>query len=326
MSEKVATQETENVKAKKVRRGISNETKSVSQLKFNEKDAASNGLFVGCLEEVIVDWRTLKEDVKGLPSFAGLSIPRLVFHFTSLHQNVSEKRHVYHTLLPIESNVDTIPGGQYEWQVNNAFAWIKHILTIFYLKNRQFTDAEEEALSLSFEDFDEQGQYVSVDPEDVIKGYQALFENAAAMLNGQFNLPEGETAKPCYKDANGKPLKIWMKLLRYQKRKNEWKPVGQNGELAFPSFIGEGVIELVKGANVPPSILNFSSAVESITYKETKKAPNLGVAGGMPNMMGGALAGGIPGNPMGGDFNPSGFDGSAAGAYAAAGESEDLPF
>ena len=40
---------------KKVRRGVSNKTQAVAQLKFHEKDAAQNGLFVGHLEEVRVD-------------------------------------------------------------------------------------------------------------------------------------------------------------------------------------------------------------------------------------------------------------------------------
>ena len=38
--------------AKKVRRGVSNQTKAVAQLRFHEKDAATNGLFIGHLEEV----------------------------------------------------------------------------------------------------------------------------------------------------------------------------------------------------------------------------------------------------------------------------------
>ena len=48
------TNETKNgataeVPTRKNRRGVSNETKAVSQLKFHEKDAAQNGLFIGHL-------------------------------------------------------------------------------------------------------------------------------------------------------------------------------------------------------------------------------------------------------------------------------------
>lgn len=300
MSEKVATEdklngktaEAANNQPKRARRGVTNETRSTNQLKFHERDASQYGLFVGHLEEVLIDWRTLKDDVKGLPSFAGLAIPRLIFHFTSNHSVESDKRHVYQTFLPIESNVDTIIGGQNEWQVNNLFGWIKHILTIYYLKNRKFTDEEEDALSLPFFDTDEEGQYLAVDPEEVIKGYQVVFENVVAMMNGSYNIAEGETAKPCYREATGKAYTAWLKLLRFQKRKGDWKPVGQNGELAFPAFLGEGCIELVKAPNIPPTI-HLNVINESITPKEVKKAPNIG-APGIPSFNGAPNMGGIP--------------------------------
>lgn len=268
----------------KARRGVSNQTQAVAQLRFHEKDAASNGLFIGHLEEVKVDWST-NADGK---MFTGLRMPRLVFHFTSNHANVNERRHVYQNILPVESNVNTIPNGSEEWKVNNVLNWIKHILDVFYLKGRQLTAAEEEALTLSFEDFDEQSNYVAVDPEDVLKGYATLFANAAAMLNGAFNLAEGEVAKPCFKDANGKPISVWMKLLRHRKRKNDWINVGQNGDLAFDQFIGAGAIEIQK-PNTPPAILRVDMSKESITPKETKKAPTIGGVAGMPAM--GAVVG-----------------------------------
>ena len=279
--------------AKKVRRGVSNKTQAVAQLKFHEKDAAQNGLFVGHLEEVRVDWSN-NADAK---SFTGMSIPRLTFHFASNHANASEKRHVYQTLFPIESNVNTIPGGSEDWRVNNVFNWIKHILDVFYLKGREMTEAEEDALSLTFEDFDENGEYVSVEVEDVIAGYRAIFENAAAMLNGSFKLADGEVAKPVYKTSDGKFIPCWLKLLRHKKRKGDWINVGANGDLAFDSFIGNGVVELLK-KDCPPTVLRLDLAKESITPKETKKAPTIGAPGMGAPVMGGVMAGapnmGIP--------------------------------
>lgn len=272
--------------AKKVRRGISNKTQAVAQLKFHEKDAAQNGLFVGHLEEVRVDWSN-NADAK---SFTGMSIPRLTFHFASNHANASEKRHVYQTLFPVESNVNTIPGGSEDWRVNNVFNWIKHILDIFYLKGRELTEAEEDALSLTFEDFDENGEYVSVEAEDVIAGYRAIFENAAAMLNGSFELADGEVAKPVYKTSDGKFIPCWLKLLRHKKRKGDWINVGANGDLAFDSFIGNGVVELLK-KDCPPTVLRLDLAKESITPKETKKAPTIGAPGMGAPAMGGVMAG-----------------------------------
>lgn len=303
----VATVNAQTV-AKKVRRGVSNKTQAVAQLKFHEKDAAQNGLFVGHLEEVRVDWSN-NADAK---SFTGMSIPRLTFHFASNHANASEKRHVYQTLFPVESNVNTIPGGSEDWRVNNVFNWIKHILDVFYLKGREMTEAEEDALSLTFEDFDENGEYVSVEVEDVIAGYRAIFENAAAMLNGSFELADGEVAKPVYKTSDGKYIPCWLKLLRHKKRKGDWINVGANGDLAFDGFIGNGVVELLK-KDCPPTVLRLDLAKESITPKETKKTPTIGAPGMGAPAMGGVMAG-APSMGMPVDN----------GAFQAAGE--DMPF
>ena len=287
----VNSKETTTIAQKVVRRrGISNETKAVSNLKFHEKDASSNGLFVGHLESVGVDW-SQSENSK---SFPNMKVPRLTFHFESNHTNVNERRHVYQTLFPIESNIDTIPGGKDEWRVNNELNWIKHMLDVFYLKGRELTPEEEEALTIPFVDYDEEGNYVSVEPEEVLDGYRKIFENAAAILNGSFKLAEGETPKPCYKTADGKPISLWMKLLRHKKTKGEWKNVVSNGELGFDSYIGSGCIEIIKGQN-PPSILRIDFAKESITPKEVKKTPNLGVMANNPLMGGGAvMAGNVP--------------------------------
>lgn len=274
---------------KKIRRGVTNQTQAVTQLRFHEKDAAPNGLFVGHLEEVRVDW-SINADGK---MFTGMKTPRLTLHFTSNHANVNERRHVYHTLFPVESNINTIPNGLEEWKVNNVLNWIKHVLDVFYLKGRQLTEAEEDALSLTFVDYDDNGEYVAVDPQEVLDGYATLFNNVVAMLNGTFNLPEGETPKPFYKDGNGKPITVWMKLLRHRKRKAQWINVGQNGELGFDQFIGAGAIEIQK-PNTPPAILRIDLAKESITPKEVKKAPTIGAPA-----MGGVMAEGMPSVGMG---------------------------
>lgn len=281
---------------KKNRRGVSNQTQAVAQLKFHEKDAAPNGLFIGHLEEVRVDWSTNADG----GAFTGISIPRVTLHFASEHKNAAEKRHVYQTIFPQPSNVDTIPGGDKAWQVDNVFNWIKHILDVYYLKGREMTPEEEDALSLNFVDYEEDGNnitYIPVDTEkDVVPAYRTLFENFVAMMNGQFNLKEGEVAKPCYKTADGKFIPAWLKLLRHKKdRKRGWINVGQNGELAFDGFIGSGVVELIRkeGNNpMPPSVLRIDISKESITPKEIKKeVPTIGNPGAN---MGGVVVGDMP--------------------------------
>lgn len=284
-------------------RGVSNETKATSELLFSETDAAQNGLFIGQLVDVSIDYSTGKENT----NFAGLKLPRLVFHFTSTHDKVEERRHYRHTLFPVESSVETIPGGDKEWRVNNVFAWIKHVLDVFYLSGRQFSTAEEEALMLPFEDFDEEGQFVMLEPQVILDGYATLFTQVVAMMNGTFSTPEVEaTGKPCYKNQNGKYITIWMKLLRHNKdRQGNWKNVGQNGELAFDNFIGAGCIEKHAGQNTLPKRLRIDAVRETIRPQEIKKTPNLGGLNAMANMMGGVMPGGMP---MGGTIDTNAFN------------------
>lgn len=307
MSEVKTNAETNN-QGKKLRRGISNETRAVSQLRFHEKDAAPNGLFVGHLHNVSVEW-AVNGDGK---QFAGLRVPRLVFEFCSNHANPNEMRHVYNTLFPVESNVDTIPTGSKAWQVDQVMKWIKHMLDTYYLKGRQLTDKEVDDLSLPFCDYDEEGNYVAVEPEEVLAGYEAIFRNVCAMFNGTYS-KDGEevSGKPIYKTADGKFISCWIKLLRYKKRKNEWLPVA-NGELGFDPLIGAGAIEIAKGNN-PPTILMIDLAKESITPKETRKTPTIG--GQDATMMGGVMAGA-----------PMTMGASAGAAFNEAAAGGEMPF
>ena len=293
----------------RVRRGVSNKTKAVSQLRFHEKDASTqNGLFIGHLDSVTVDWSVNAEGKQ----FTGEKIPHVTLHFASNHPSASEQRHVYYTLNCVESNVNTIPGGSEEWKVNNIFNWMKHILDVYYLKGREMTEDEEVALSLPFEDYDDEGNYVVVETADVIAGYAFIFNNFAAMMNGQFTLKDGETAKPVYKTADGKFIPAWLKLLRHKKVKGEWRNVAQNGELGFDSFIGNGVVELIR-KDMPPAVLRVDLAKESITPKETKKAPSIGAIGSNMASMGGVMAGA-----------PMNMGASTNSAFAEA--ADDMPF
>ena len=282
-----------NGAVKKNRRGISNNTVAAARLKFHEKDASpANGLFMAHLDSVSVEWSQSGEG----NSFAGLKMPRLVVTFASNHDNVKERRYVTKTFFPVESNVDTIPGGKNAWQVDALLNWTKHLLDVFYLKGRELTVEEEDALTLDFVDFteDENGnvEYEAVDAQAVLDGYRKMFDNAAAMLNGQFNLADGAVAKPCFKDANGKFINCWIKLLRaIRNRKGSWVDVDKSKDLSFPSFVGNGFVEIVKMKDnqiLPPVILTVDKVKESITPKDTEpKAPTIG-APGIPGMPGGA--------------------------------------
>ena len=293
---------TENVKVN--RRGIANSAKKTI-LRFHEKDSCpvqgpALGLFNGHLAVVEVTKSTIKEDAKGLQSFAGKEIPRLQIRFESNHTNEAERRHYTMSFNPIESNVDTIPGGSAAWQVDNLFTWMNNLLEIFYLNGRALNEEEENALTLNFEDYDDSNNYIPVEPDDVIKGYTVLFENFAAMMNGKFGTKEQEaTGKPCYFTDKGTIIPLWMKLTRYQKTKNGWRETGNNGELAFDVFYRTPLIEKMKGNN-PPVLVSLDTSRESIIpQKVEKKTPTIGgqANGAAPIAAGGVMMGGAI--PMG---------------------------
>lgn len=303
----------ETVQTKKVnRRGVGS-ARGTSRLKFSHEMAKPNGLFIGHLDSVVLSTIKIGEDTSGMPTFNGLDIPRITLTFASNEDDVTKRHYASLSFNAVESNVNTIPGGKEEWKVNSVFDWFKHILNVYLLKGRELTDEESAALSIPFEDFNEQGEYVAVEPEDVIAGWKVLFENFDNIMN------RGRDGQPIYKTKDGKNIPIWMKLIRYIKNnKKGWQPVN-NGDLSFPAFVGEGCIEIFK-ANTVPSI-RFDAVKEAILPMniEKPKAPNMptpAIGGGMPTMMGG-----IPvADTMGGMNNGATFGGIAEAA------GEDMPF
>lgn len=301
-------EEVQNVK-KVNRRGVA-AARGTTRLKFSHEQAKQNGLFIGHLESVVVSMIQIGEDKTGMPSFNGLEIPKIVLTFASNDPEVSKRNYVSLQFTAVESNANTIPGGKDEWKVNTVFDWFKHILNVYVLKGRELTEDEANALTLSFEDFDEQGEYVPVEPEDVVAGWKTLFENFENIIN------RGRDGQPYYKSKDGKYIPVWIKLLRYIKTgKKGWQPIN-NGDLAFPSFVGEGCIEVYK-QNTPPSI-RIDSIKEAIIPMnvEKAKAPNMPTPG-----IGGIAApamGGVPVvDPMVGAGNFNGIATEAA---------EDMPF
>lgn len=283
------------------RRGIAT-ARGTQRLKFSHTDAKSNGLFIAHLESVEVTMIKIGEETTGLPSFNGMEIPRLRFLFTSNEPDEAKRKYAVLSFTPAESNVDTIPGGKSEWKVTNIFDWVQHLLKVYVLKGREFTEEEANALSLPFTDFDENGQYVPVDPETVVAGWTQLFNNVENIFN------RGKDDKPYYKNADGKFIPVWIKLIRYNKtKKNGWTAL-QNGDLVFPTFVGEGCVEIARPNEMPAIKLNPIN--ECITPKdiESKKkpqTPNVGMPG-VPGIggvnLGSEMAGGIP------DFGATGLE------------------
>jgi hypothetical protein len=200
---------------------------------------------------------------------------------------------------------------------------MKHIYNVFVLKGRDLTEEEIDALTLPFEDFDENMQYVPVEAEEVIAGYKTVFENYVKLLNNN--------GKPVYNDAKGKPITIWMKLLRFVKNDGKWRAVvgskSSFGDLGFPTFINDGVIELYKEQSAPS--LHIDPYKESIVYQksaEQAKQPNVAMpgVGVMPGVQTATPINPVSGFNGGGDFSPFGGGNDADGAFV--NPTEDLPF
>lgn len=300
MSKETVNQETPIEEVKKVsRRGLGS-ARGTARLKFGNDQAKPNGLFLGHLEEVKYSTITIGEDKTGMPSFNGFEIPKLTLTFASNEEDPNKRHYVSKIFTAVESNVNTIPGGKEEWKVNSIFDWLKHVLNVYYLKGRELTDEEAAALSLTFEDFDEQGEYVSVDTEIVINAWKVLFENFENIMN------RGKDGKPVYHDKNNKFIPVWLKLLRYVKSRKSWTPIN-NGDLSLPQFVGEGCIEIYQQNAIPSIKIDLVKETILIMNVEKPKTPNMPAVGGMAPMMGGV---GIDQtmNPMGTDISSQTID------------------
>lgn len=300
MSKETVNQETPIEEVKKVsRRGLGS-ARGTARLKFGNDQAKPNGLFLGHLEEVKYSTITIGEDKTGMPSFNGFEIPKLTLTFASNEEDPNKRHYVYKTFTAVESNVNTIPGGKEEWKVNSVFDWLKHVLNVYYLKGRELTDEEATALSLTFEDFDEQGEYVSVDTEIVINAWKVLFENFENIMN------RGKDGKPVYHDKNNKFIPVWLKLLRYVKSRKSWTPIN-NGDLSLPQFVGEGCIEIYQQNAIPSIKIDLVKETILIMNVEKPKTPNMPAVGGMATMMGGVAIDQTM-NPMGTDISSQTID------------------
>lgn len=300
MSKETVNQETPIEEVKKVsRRGLGS-ARGTARLKFGNDQAKPNGLFLGHLEEVKYSTITIGEDKTGMPSFNGFEIPKLTLTFASNEEDPNKRHYVSKTFTAVESNVNTIPGGKEEWKVNSVFDWLKHVLNVYYLKGRELTDEEATALSLTFEDFDKQGEYVSVDTEIVINAWKVLFENFENIMN------RGKDGKPVYHDKNNKFIPVWLKLLRYVKSRKSWTPIN-NGDLSLPQFVGEGCIEIYQQNAIPSIKIDLVKETILIMNVEKPKTPNMPAVGGMAPMMG-VVAIDQTMNPMGTDISSQTID------------------
>lgn len=263
------------VKPKKRRRGLG-EVSGATRMRFDERDIdRATGLFKGHLDSIEITYSTQKEDSQ-LISFAGMKVPSLVFTFASNDPNASKRKYVTLRISPAESTALSIPNGIEAWKVEQPLSWLKHIMDVFVLKGKPMTEEQEDSLCLPFEDFDDNMEYVQVPAEEVLAGWKSLFDNFLAIMeNG---------GKPVYKTANGGIIPLWLKLLRFVKTKQGWKPTVNGtsaGDFAFPAFCGDGCVELYY--NDRPPMIHVNAATESIIMREIAKKPtNIQAPGAAP--------------------------------------------
>lgn len=303
MADETTKEVKEEVKVK-MRRGVNNETRATSRLKFSHEDAKANGLFIGHLDDITLS-NVDMADNSAMVSFRGIPVKRLSIIFASNDESVNKRKYATLSFLPVESNVNTIPNGKEAWKVDHVLAYLKHLLDVFVLHGNPMPENMENLLSLDYEDFDENGEYLQVDAETVVNAWTKLFENFINIMN------TAKQGKPAYKDANGKPISIWFKLLRYVKNNKGWTPIN-NEQLGFPTFVGEGVFEIFV-ANVKPSI-KLDVVREAIKPMEGigRKKPNLNIPG---------IGGGVVVTPALGVGSEMGGLGIGGGV----GDVEDMP-
>lgn len=285
------------VEKKVKRRGISNETVSTSRLKFSHTDMKPNGLFVAHLDDIQLNEVDMKDD-SAMVSFRGTKVNRLVITFASNEDDANKRKYVYLNFMPVESNVNTIPGGKEEWKVTRIFSYLKHILDVYVLHGNDMSPEMEDALSLDYDDTDEQGEYVNVPAETVAAAWNKLFTNFVNIMN------TAKDGKPAYKTSDNKFIPLWIKLIRYIKTSKGWTPIA-NGQLSFPTYVGEGVIEIFQAKTVPLIKVDpVREAIKPMNIEPAKKTPNMPMPG-----FGGVNAGSVLGSEMAG----AGFGGLDSG-------------
>jgi hypothetical protein len=260
------------------KRGITNETRGTARKKFQHQDVVKEfGLFIGNVD-IRKEWSTFGEE-GNQSQFAGEKVPRLIIEFSSLHKGI-DKRYANISLMPVESTVDTIPGGSKEWAFNQVMNTIKHVLDVFVLKGDKLTTEQEELLELGYVDFDDDGNYVPVEIKDILKSWDILFDNVVKIIN---TAKDGKSAI-----AN---VEAWGKLIRYNKVRGEWRATArgnQEGDLVFPAFTGEGIFELVRRDKdskqiIKPSLILDITKETILPMKLESKKPSMPpMAGGIP--------------------------------------------
>lgn len=226
--------------------------KKVTQnLKF-KPDPKHGNLCIGYLNKVSVD--TVESplvDDKGNPNkweFAGIKVPRLVLEYRNIpEKNTDPERFYFHTEGPItqtRNDGTSVEEKKIQSMYTALFDRIIHMYNVYEgASNYQELEIEVE--------IDEKNN-----AENRAKQMTKFFKDVAYAFN------KGKDEKPVFMEGN-KHIPLYMKLL----------PDYQRGvRLEFPTFVGEGFVEVTK-EGIPPVIeIKPNESVELVSKKTTASA------------------------------------------------------
>lgn len=231
-------------------------TPKLEPLRTSEGELMYKGRVPGVLASVSVTEYNYKEG-----EFAGRAVKTLRFTFDNI-PGVNEALRQTIVDIKIVGRVTTTNGviG------NRDRADVVKNLTDDYERVRHFYDvfnAQPNYKALTAYPIEEVKDALNINFEGTVDEYVASFEKYVAFFANKFNV--GKNEKPIFVDAKGKPVSIWIRLVReYQ--------YGKSFEL--PKWVGAGILEVIRfNESMQPydSTLPFEPASELVVKEKGQK-------------------------------------------------------
>lgn len=220
--------------------GISKETKTTTAKEFKPLQSVNGGLCIGTLKSVDVTEYEVDKDSK-LVDFVGKKANRIQFVFEEVVKTAGVAPaiyvHSYNFLEHTNAHRDGILDGM--------FQTIKHLIGVYRGGEDKITEADYAKLTLGLE------ATSNPTPDELLAAYKKFFTGVKEVMDST-----GFIGKS-----------VWMKLLYSIKGK-----VIKDGRVAFTSYPGEGLIELVK-TGIKPELSVRVNRGESIDPHVTPVSP-----------------------------------------------------
>jgi hypothetical protein len=228
---------------------ISKETRGAAPKLIIPDPAVNKGLVVTFIKSVeVVDVEVSNAD-GAWKDFDGHKVPKLVINFIEIPSIKGKVAGSYPwTMSPIPH----IPNSTtYDWWFDSNQQMIKHFIDAF-IGADNFKDEYEKLLSIDLDDTKE------LPVETVLDAHRKFYEGVATVFNG-----DGKKLESIFKDKDGNSYPVWTKLLLYVKNNKV-----NGGNFGFPSYPGDGVIELVRKGYEPSISIKIAKG-ESIIPRDT---------------------------------------------------------